>query len=85
MCKTKNPGGATGHRKPLKVNAVESDGAYAFSVGLGSGSEDEASVTIRNMLIDSGATCNVIDRKTWEDKELQTSWSAQASSQGVSR
>ena len=43
-------------------------------MGLGSGSEDEAfvdvmvnGVTIRNMLIDSGATCNVIDRKTWKD------------------
>ena len=67
MCKTKNPGGATGQKKP---HAVESDDGYASSVGLGSRSEDEASadvmldgLTIRNMLIDSGATFNVIDRK----------------------
>ena len=74
MCKSKNPGGATGRKKSLRVNAVEGDNEYAFSVGLGSGSEDEAfvnvmvnGVTIRNMLIDSGATCNAIDRKTWKD------------------
>ena len=87
MCKSKNPGGATGRKKSLKVNAVESDNEYAFSVGLGSGSEDEAfvdvmvnGVTIRNMLIDSGATCNVIDRKTWKDLRghgLQASWNVQ--------
>ena len=74
MCKSRNPGGATGRKKSLMVNAVEGDNEYAFSVGLGSGSEDEAfvdvmvnGVTIRNVFIDSGATCNVIDSKTWKD------------------
>jgi len=62
-------------KQTRRVHAVDVDDEsdeFAFMIG----SADESSGTIdicvggvplRGLLIDSGATCNLIDRMTWED------------------
>ena len=68
-------------KNPSKVNSVEDDDEdeYAFTVGLGTGTSDEAlidvrveGITVKNMLIDSGATCNLIKKATWSDLKEQS-------------
>ena len=56
-----------------RVNTIERDAEHAYTVSL-KGDGDEASVnitvdgvTIPDMLIDSGTTCNIISQKMWQD------------------
>ena len=70
MCKTKQKKGNTGTNR---VNIVESEDEYAFTVGE-KGEDNEGSVditvdgvTLPKMLIDSGATCNIITKRMWNE------------------
>ena len=76
QCRTKI--GVTGNvlqRKSRNVNAVEiendDEGEYAFVVddrGVCNGCVDVCvgGVMLPNVLIDSGATCNLMDKATWQ-------------------
>ena len=74
MCKTRQKKGSTGTNR---VNIIKSEEEYAFTVGT-KGDGDEGSVditvdgvTLPKMLIDSGATCNIITTWMWNDLKMQ--------------
>ena len=78
--RTSRRSGGGQQKNPSTVNAVEDadEDEYDFTVGLGTGTSDEASIevkveriTVKNVLIDSGATCNVINKATRHDLKEQ--------------
>ena len=79
MCKTKQNKGSMGASN--RVNMIESEeeykDEYAFTVGTkrdgDKGSVDITvdGVTLPKMLIDSGATCNVLNTWMWNDLKMQ--------------
>ena len=56
-----------------RVNAVESDDEYVFTVSLSTPTIDDASIDVQiegvtvNMLIDPGASHNIVSLSTWHD------------------
>jgi len=84
QCKTRSSTGSTSYPQPSysnrRVNTIETgtngDEEYAFMVNTGnscSGCIDicVGGVSLPNVLIDSGASCNLVDRNTWEGLKRQ--------------
>ena len=61
-------------REHKVVDKVEDDDEYAFSIGHDSGAVVDlvvGGVILRRVLIDSGASCNIVDKHTWENLKKQ--------------
>ena len=84
QCKTRSSTGSTSYPQPSysnhRVNTIQTgtngDEEYAFMVNTGnscSGCIDicVGGVSLPNVLIDSGASCNLVDRNTWEGLKRQ--------------